>query len=280
MTTAAAARRQRLATYTVTAGRRELIAHATVAGTLRVEGRPAARPGPTFTVESPRWRTIVSSDAWPPPFSTLAAVVSSATSACSPEDGDRVEVPPLRRHRIRRPSGAGTHRGGHWTPSHLPTRRRPCCPPGLRQLGVRSGAYAQPMSTLNSQTRVFISYDFDEDLFVAKALGEQLRASSRFAVANWSMKEAAPERLWKEEAQRRLNRSDVMLIVLGQKTHRASGVLVEVRMARALNPPVPLRQVIGYRGSHPTPVPDGGRVYRWGHDRLEQILDVPRRRAA
>ncbi len=137
------------------------------------------------------------------------------------------------------------------------------------------------MSTsLSSQTRVFISFDFDEDFFVAKALGQQLKASSRFDVANWSMKEAAPERLWEDEAKRRLNRSDVMLIVLGQKTHRASGVLAEVRMARGLDPPVPLRQVIGYRSSHPTPASDGGRVYRWGHDGLEQILDVPRRRAA
>lgn len=51
MTTTAAASTRRLATYTVAAGRRELVAHATAERTLRVEDRPAAGAGPTFTVE-------------------------------------------------------------------------------------------------------------------------------------------------------------------------------------------------------------------------------------
>jgi TIR domain len=128
-------------------------------------------------------------------------------------------------------------------------------------------------------TRVFISFDYDNDRALAVFLGEQLRKSTRFSVQNWSMQEAAPERLWPEEAERRLNRSDVMLIVLGTYTHRAPGVLTEVQLARGLTHPVPIRQIIGRRGSSPTPVPSGGRVYRWGHDNLETVLDVPRRRA-
>lgn len=151
--------------------------------------------------------------------------------------------------------------------------------PSRDHTDVRSTPYAERMA-LDVPTRVFISFDFDEDFFLAKALGEQLRRSSRFDVANWSMKEAAPERLWRDEAERRLIRSDVMLIVLGPKTYRAPGVLAEVRLARNVRPPVPVRQVIGYRNSHPTPVQDGGRVYRWEHDNLETMLDVPRRRAA
>lgn len=117
---------------------------------------------------------------------------------------------------------------------------------------------------------MFISFDYDHDRVVAKFLGQQLRQSPRFQVENWSMKEAAPQRLWKEEARSRINRSDVVLVVVGKHTHRAPGVLAEVQMARMAQPPVPIRQIIGYRllvGA--TRVPNAGRLYRWRHDRLE-----------
>jgi hypothetical protein len=132
------------------------------------------------------------------------------------------------------------------------------------------------------RTRVFISFDFDNDRGVARLLGGQLRRpGSAFEVENWSMKEAAPQRLWRDEAWRRINRSDVMLVVLGRHTHRAPGVLDEVAMARGAKPPVPLRQIIAYKNLFsPTPVPGAGRVHRWGHDRLATVLAVPPRRAA
>lgn len=135
-------------------------------------------------------------------------------------------------------------------------------------------------TTTTHRTRVFISFDFDNDLGVAKLLGGQLRnPSAPFEVENWSMKEARPEKLWLQDALRRINRSDVVLVVLGRETWRASGVLAEVEAARELK--VPLRQIIGYRDlASPTPVPNGGRVYRWGRDNLETVLDVPRRSAS
>ena len=130
-------------------------------------------------------------------------------------------------------------------------------------------------------TRVFISFDYDEDRGVAALLGGQLRrAGSGFEIENWSMKEAAPQRLWKDGARRRINRSDVVLVVVGRQSYRAPGVLAEVAMARAAQPPVPIRQVIGYRDLVlPTAVPNAGRLYRWGSDNLSTVLAVPRRRA-
>ncbi|MFN2488827.1 MAG: TIR domain-containing protein [Actinomycetota bacterium] len=134
--------------------------------------------------------------------------------------------------------------------------------------------------TRHQRTRIFISFDYDKDLGVAKLLGGQLASSrSPFEVENWSMKEAAPVKTWGEEARRRINRSDVVLVVVGAQTHRAAGVLEEVRMARELG--VPLRQVIGYSDlTSPTPVLHGGRLYRWTWDNLITALDVARRRAA
>lgn len=135
-------------------------------------------------------------------------------------------------------------------------------------------------STRGQRTRVFISFDYEKDLGVAKLLGGQLANSrSPFEVENWSMKEAAPIKTWGEEARRRINRSDVVLVVVGGQTYRAAGVLEEVRMARELG--IPLRQVIGYSDlTSPTPVLNGGRLYRWTWDNLITALDVARRRAA
>src|SRR3954453_2578882 len=84
------------------------------------------------------------------------------------------------------------------------------------------------------RTRVFISFDFSQMRFEAVALGKQLRQSPRFSVENWSLKESAPERLWPHEAEKRLNRSDVMLIVVNGNTWAARGVLTEVTIARRL----------------------------------------------
>jgi hypothetical protein len=147
---------------------------------------------------------------------------------------------------------------------------------------MAQGSYGvKPIRLRRLPTRVFISFDYDRDRGVAALLGGQLRRpGSGFVVENWSMKEAAPERLWKAEARRRINRSDVVLVVVGRRTYRASGVLAEVAMARTAVPPVPIRQVIGYKNLiAPRPVPNAGRLYRWGQDNLKTILAVPRRRA-
>jgi hypothetical protein len=138
---------------------------------------------------------------------------------------------------------------------------------------LRSIAQAAP-----APTRVFISFDFDQMRFEAAALGEQLRQSPRFSVQNWSMKEEAPERLWPQEAEKRLNRSDVMVIVVNGITWRAAGVLSEVEIAKRLG--VPIRMIHPARIPRPSRVPAPGTpLRRWTHDALEELLAVPRRRA-
>jgi hypothetical protein len=128
-------------------------------------------------------------------------------------------------------------------------------------------------------TRVFISFDFSEMRFEAIALGRQLQQSPRFDVQNWSLKEAAPERLWPLTAEKRLNRSDVMVIVVDGNTWRAKGVLIEVRLARALG--VPIRQIYPARCARPTRLPaPSSPANRWTHDNLKALINVPRRRAA
>ncbi|MBW1716030.1 MAG: hypothetical protein JRJ77_09425 [Deltaproteobacteria bacterium] len=62
----------------------------------------------------------------------------------------------------------------------------------------------------------------------------------------------------------------MVLVMVGPYTHRASGVLKEVRMAKEEG--VPVVQVIGYRDGNYTPVPNAGRLYRWNWYNLKKLL--------
>ena len=83
-----------------------------------------------------------------------------------------------------------------------------------------------------AKTRVFISFDFDNDLELKNGLvGQSHLEDSPFSIANWSMNEPAPEANWEQEAESRIKRFDVVVVMLGNNTHQAPGVRKEVAMA-------------------------------------------------
>jgi len=91
-----------------------------------------------------------------------------------------------------------------------------------------------------TKPRVFISFDYDND----KALKDFLVGQSKtFEISDWSMKEEAPEEYWETEAERRISRSDMVIVMVGPKTHNAPGVLKEVWITRKLEKPI--YQIIG-----------------------------------
>jgi hypothetical protein len=120
-------------------------------------------------------------------------------------------------------------------------------------------------------TRVFLSFDFDNDRQVAKAMGMQLQSPANdFEVANWSLKEASPQKLWREDAEYQIKRSHLVVVVLGRQTHRAQGVLTEVEIARRPDINKPVVQVYPSTIAQPRGVPNAGRVLRWNHENLRR----------
>ena len=114
----------------------------------------------------------------------------------------------------------------------------------------------------NHKKRVFVSFDFDRDRGLKELIiGQSRNEDSPFEVENWSLKEAAPERNWEIEAESRINRSDLVIVMVGSETHRAPGVIKEVAIARRLQKPIV--QVIGYRDGNYEPVPGAGRLHSW-----------------
>ena len=122
-----------------------------------------------------------------------------------------------------------------------------------------------------SLKRAFFSFDFDEDQPLKHLMVGQMKLpTSPFSGADWSMKEAAPQRLWEREAEARIRRCHVVIVLVGPKTHKAPGVLKEVAIARRLNKP--LVQIVGYQDTSPTRVPDAGRLLQWTWANMTSVL--------
>jgi hypothetical protein len=119
--------------------------------------------------------------------------------------------------------------------------------------------------------KVFISFDFDNDVRLKHLLvGQSKNANAPFEIADWSLKEAAPEPEWKDRAAAAIARSDVVVVLLGRQTYRAKGVLAEVRMAHAARKQIV--QLIGATHANCTRLPRAGPVYAWSWANLEKIF--------
>ena len=122
-----------------------------------------------------------------------------------------------------------------------------------------------------AKKRLFVSFDFDNDKRLKDfVIGQSRLPDSPFEVIDTSLKEAAPMKTWEDKARLAIRRSDLVLVIVGPKTHRAPGVLKEVAMAREAQ--VPIVQMIGYKDGEYTAVPNAGRLYRWNWDNLKKLL--------
>lgn len=122
-----------------------------------------------------------------------------------------------------------------------------------------------------AKKRVFVSFDFDNDKALKDfVIGQAKLPDSPFEVIDHSLKEAAPEKDWEKKARAAIKRSDVVMVMVGPKTHKAPGVLKEVAMACGEKKPIV--QIIGYKDGDYTAVPDAGRLYKWNWDNLKKLL--------
>lgn len=119
--------------------------------------------------------------------------------------------------------------------------------------------------------RVFVSFDFDNDQSLKHLIvGQTRHPGLEFNVIDHSLKEAAPEKDWEDKARRAIERSDLLLVVVGAQTHKAPGVLKEVKMAREAG--TKIVQIIGYKDRVYIAVPNAGRLYSWSHENLKVLL--------
>lgn len=118
--------------------------------------------------------------------------------------------------------------------------------------------------------RVFVSFDYDNDNDLKTLLiGQARNNDSPFEVEDWSVKTASPG--WRADARNRISRSDQVIVLCGAHTDTASGVNVELELARELD--VPYFLLAGRSGAvKPTAAASGDKIYKWTWDNLKSLI--------
>jgi hypothetical protein len=120
--------------------------------------------------------------------------------------------------------------------------------------------------------KVFISFDFDNDQFLRNALvGQSRLEDSPFEIEDWSVKEPWDEENWKEKCLTKIKHTDLVIVMVGQKTSQCSGVKAEIKMAKEAGVPV-----VGFKG-YPDkicPKPEGlDGYYNWTWPNIKVIVN-------
>jgi len=117
---------------------------------------------------------------------------------------------------------------------------------------------------------VFFSFDAPDDRFLKEAaIGQTRNKSTPFKAQDKSLKKAQPQSKWEKAAERKIKSSELVMVMLGKKTHKAKGVKKEVELARKHD--VPVVQVKP-KDSSVKRVKGAGRLHNWTHDNMKKML--------
>ncbi len=85
---------------------------------------------------------------------------------------------------------------------------------------------------------IFVSFEFDKDKDLRNNFYIQAKDESQHRIRNCSLRENYPDEYWRSKARQAIAECDIVVVLIGQDTHNAQGVIVETDMARSLNKPV------------------------------------------
>ena len=121
--------------------------------------------------------------------------------------------------------------------------------------------------------RVFISFDFDHDEDVKIMLAGQAKLpDSPFDFKDASVKEHLTGD-WKEKVQRRMDNIDVVIVLCGEHTHKASGVAAELEIAQEKGKNYFLLAAYSDKTcTKPTSAKSTDKVYAWTWVNLKALI--------
>ena len=87
--------------------------------------------------------------------------------------------------------------------------------------------------------RAFISFDYDhneteKNLFV----GQSKNSKTPFSIQDWSAKSSMPQSQWEAIIKDKINKSNMLIVLVGKTMSSATGVAKEIKMAKDQNVPV------------------------------------------
>lgn len=123
--------------------------------------------------------------------------------------------------------------------------------------------------------RAFISFDFDHDVD-SKVLfaGQTKNSKTPFNIEDWSSKTHLPQKEWEELIQAKINKCNMLIVLVGKSMSTATGVAKEIAFAHKQNVPV---FGIYVNGANTTStLPTGlirGRVTSWNWDNISSAIN-------
>jgi len=126
-----------------------------------------------------------------------------------------------------------------------------------------------------SNPRVFISFDFDHNenektLFV----GQSKNSKTPFSIEDWSAKSSMPQDEWEDIVGKKINKCNILLVLVGQTMASAKGVSKEINMAKEQDVPVFGVYVDGANSS--SNLPSGlqrNRTIKWVWDDVADAIE-------
>ena len=124
-----------------------------------------------------------------------------------------------------------------------------------------------------SKPKVLISFDYDHDSDLKMLLvGQSKHINTPFEIADWSVKEHITGD-WKQKVRSRMKRVDQVIVICGEKTHTATGVAAEVKIAQ--EEAIPYFLLYGRSSkacTKPTTARVSDKMYDWTWDNLRSLI--------
>lgn len=124
-----------------------------------------------------------------------------------------------------------------------------------------------------AKTRVFMSFDYDNDSDLKTLLcGQAKNDDSPFSIVDMSIKEPIDQN-WKDKAKTRIKGVDVVCVICGEKTDKATGVAAELKIAQAED--VSYFLLWGRSGKtcvKPTSAKSSDKIYKWTWPNLKSLI--------
>lgn len=123
--------------------------------------------------------------------------------------------------------------------------------------------------------RSFISFDFDhneteKNLFV----GQSRNSKTPFSIQDWSAKSSMPQSQWEAIVKEKINKCNMLIVLVGKTMASATGVAKEIKMAKDQN--VPVFGVYVNSANSSSILPDGlqrNRTISWNWDDIASAVD-------
>ncbi len=124
-----------------------------------------------------------------------------------------------------------------------------------------------------AKTRVFISFDYDHDSDLKTMLVGQSRLDdSPFEIADWSVKEPLTGD-WKAKVRTRIKQVGVVCVICGEHTDTATGVSVELTIAKEeIKPYFLLWGRANKTCVKPKSASSTDKIYEWTWENLKLLI--------